>query len=248
MIITENFDTDTSSKWLIYNNAGTRSVVSNQLIYDNSSNVHGILISPYLLSNDFTLTVQLKLLTDYTGQQRGGIWLIDKNKSNAMQFYFETDHAGSIYATNIKTNGGIPSYSNWINTPINPTFNNGKIFTMKIVKNGNNIGYFLDDVLMRNMSSIADIKYFAFFAHGSKVAFDNIVCNVTGIKGNSKQDDGVASRLVLINDWQTGDFIAKITPQANGDFEYLTPNANKLIVSHIGAEGFAARIDAPITP
>lgn len=248
MIITENFDTDTSSKWLTYNNAGTRSVANNQLVYDNQSGVHGILLSPYTLSADFTLSVEMRLLTDYIGQQRGGIWLIDREKANGMQFYFEADHAGSIYAPSIKTDGNHPAYRDWLNITISPTFNNGKIFTMKIVKNGNNIGYFLDDVLMRNMPSIADIKYFAFFAHGSKVAFDNIVCNVTGIKGNSKQDDGVASRLVLINDWQTGDFIAKITPQANGDFEYLTPNANKLIVSHIGAEGFAARIDAPITP
>lgn len=68
------------------------------------------------------------------------------------------------------------------------------------------------------------------------------------IKGNSKQDNGVASRFVLINDWQTGDFIKKITPLANGDWEYIPRNSNKLIISHIGAEGFAPRIDGPITP
>lgn len=87
-----------------------------------------------------------------------------------------------------------------------------------------------------------------------KIAYQDTQLKTVGVKryqyisGNSKQDDGIASRFVLISDWQTGDFIAKVTPQANGDWEYISPNSNKLIVSHVGAEGFAPKIDAPITP
>lgn len=76
----------------------------------------------------------------------------------------------------------------------------------------------------------------------------SVLINTYKILGKSLQDDNHASRFVLINDWQTGDFVAKVTPQANGDWEYRTLNANKLIISHIGAEGFAPRIDAPIIP
>ena len=249
MLITDNFDFDTSAEWLLYNNAGARSVVNNQLVYENqSSTTHGILLSPYTLLADFTLSVEMRLLTDYIGEQRGGVWLLDKDKANGMQFYFEGDHCGSIYAPSIRTDGRNPAYRDWLNTPISPTFNSGKVFTMKIVKTGNNINYYLDNVLMRSMTAIADIKYFALFAHGSKVAYDNIQFDALAVTGNSKQDDGTSSRFILINNWQTGDFIKKITPRANGDWKYIAPNTNKLIISHIGNDGFAPKIDAPITP
>lgn len=68
------------------------------------------------------------------------------------------------------------------------------------------------------------------------------------VQGKSLQDDGKASRFVLIHDWASGNFIQKVVPAADGSWSYTSSNANKLIVTHIGAEGFAPQTDGPITP
>lgn len=74
------------------------------------------------------------------------------------------------------------------------------------------------------------------------------VIKLASISGKSLQDNGKASRFILIHDWATGDFIQKVIPAADGSWSYSPPNANKLIITHIGEEGFAPQTDAPITP
>lgn len=68
------------------------------------------------------------------------------------------------------------------------------------------------------------------------------------VMGKSLQDNGKASRFVLIHDWESGSFIQKVVPSTDGSWSYSPPNANKLIITHIGEEGFAPQTDAPITP
>lgn len=68
------------------------------------------------------------------------------------------------------------------------------------------------------------------------------------VKGRSLQDNGLASRFVLINDWQTGDFIQKIVPSSNGDWEYVTSSQNPVLVTHVGADGFAPQSDGGVIP
>jgi hypothetical protein len=113
-----------------------------------------------------------------------------------------------------------------------------------------NIDVYINDVkqFSVDLGFIADS--FALHNYGATTDYDNLVLDTDaiGISGNSKQDDGNVSRFILINDWQSGDFIKKIMPKPDGSWFYMSPNTNKLIVSHIGADGFAPRIDAPITP
>lgn len=68
------------------------------------------------------------------------------------------------------------------------------------------------------------------------------------VGGRSLQDNGIASRFVLINDWQTGDFIKKIVPSSNGEWEYKVKNQNPILVTHVGADGFAPQSDGGIIP
>lgn len=68
------------------------------------------------------------------------------------------------------------------------------------------------------------------------------------VLGNSKQDDGVASRFVLINDWQTGDFIAKVVPQADGSWSCVVKDIKPLLITHVGADGFKPQADGGIIP
>ena len=192
MLITDNFDSDTSSEWSLYNNAGARSVVNNQLVYDNNTAIRGMLLSPYVLNNNFVLSVDMRLLTDYSGQQRGGLWLLNSTKTQAMQFYFEDDHCGSVYAN--VSNGTVTEFYQWQNTTTNPQFNSGKVFNVLLEKTDNTIKYYIDGVLMRTMNAIDNINSFALFALNSKVAFDNLSINqiALAVFGSSKQDDGIA--------------------------------------------------------
>lgn len=68
------------------------------------------------------------------------------------------------------------------------------------------------------------------------------------VKGRSLQDNGLASRFVLINDWQTGDFIKKIVPSSSGEWEYRASNQKPVLVTHVGADGFAPQSDGGVIP
>lgn len=68
------------------------------------------------------------------------------------------------------------------------------------------------------------------------------------VGGISLQDDGKASRLVIVNDWQTGDFLGKVVPDTTGKWQFLINEQKILLVTHIGEDGFAPQADGGITP
>lgn len=68
------------------------------------------------------------------------------------------------------------------------------------------------------------------------------------VSGNSKQDDGKISRFVLIDNWDTGGRIAKIVPDGSGNWSIPLETNVKVIVTHIGEDGYRPKADAPIIP
>lgn len=69
-----------------------------------------------------------------------------------------------------------------------------------------------------------------------------------GVNGVSLQDNGQASRFILVHNWRTGEFLDKITPKANGDWTYLNPSKEPLLITHVGEDGFAPQADGGIIP
>ena len=68
------------------------------------------------------------------------------------------------------------------------------------------------------------------------------------IGGNSKQDDGKPSRFVLIHNWDTGEFIDKIVPDSQGNWQKQLLSNIKTVVTQVGDNGYRPIADAPIIP
>lgn len=249
MIISNTFDTNTSSEWTIYN-GGSRTVGNGSLIYTNNSTSQGVLLSPYNLTVNTSIEFDIKLTADYQSRQHGGCWLYDKDKNNWLRFYFLD---GNIGVNQLKGQTPISDPLSWLNVyerSISPKFNSGKVFKMRLEVTGTTLKSYLDGALINERDIGFAPAGFALFAYGSQIAIDNLVINQQAyiISGKSLQDDSKASRFVLIHDWATGDFIKKVVPAADGSWSYTAPDSNPVLVTHVGADGFAPQADGGIIP
>lgn len=244
----DDYSNDTSNDYSIVSSGIVSKVVSDgMLTVTTTSNQTLISIDKVNLAGDFNLLCDIKMIQDSAIINHAGLIIYNPILNKYLLVYFLQQRIG-VDMLNNPPNYDVPWSQAHIVDASNPL--SSSFVQLKVELSDKTLNIYLNNVLNLTYEVTFSPSKIGYFVYGAKVGFDNLSIDYQAyqIAGNSKQDNNVASRFVLINDWQTGDFIKKITPRANGDWEYVAPNTNKLIISHIGADGFAPKIDAPITP
>lgn len=68
------------------------------------------------------------------------------------------------------------------------------------------------------------------------------------VGGTSLLENGYPSNRVLLHNWNTGTFIASVTPSPTGEWFFILNNNSPLLVTHTGPSGFKPDSDGPVQP
>lgn len=246
-IITDNFDSDTSSDWKGYNNT-TCTINNNKLICTTNGNYIGVLVSPYNLTLDTPLEFTIALERDYGGLKHAGFWLCDDKMKQWARFAFQNNE----FNVNLALDQAPTSISRWEfkgRATLEALSSKSRTIKAEFMSETSVVVYVDGNEVWRG-----DIRFkpkkFAIFCFAAIIHISALKLGSTfyQVSGKSLQDNGKASRLVLIHDWATGDFIRKITPSLDGAWRFMVETNSPLLITHIGEDGFAPQADGGVIP
>lgn len=245
-IIREGFDGDVSAEWVPYTNV-QRTVENGRLIC-SAGTIMGALIAPYKLTLNNPIEFDIAMVHDGTGMAHAGFWLCDETQKDWVRFAFQ-DNKININAIPNQNPNYVYNWQALFEKSVDRL--TGDTRRLKVEWHSDtNASFFVDSEMIATLDIGFKAVYFAVFVYGATIAIDNLMLSsdVFVVQGNSLQDDGKASRYILINDWKTGDFIKKIVPSNTGGWQYVTDNNNPVLVTHVGEDGFAPQADGGIIP
>lgn len=244
---------DSLSNWLMYSGASNKSmgITNGKLRFTNGSGSFGTVLYNPKLDKSLDVTIDLTLIQNISGDGYidCGVYLFDSQLQN---FIYISSFSNNRFGYEVLT-GGISGRKSTGKSEViaNKGIDVNQTMTIRITSDDmRKAKIYRNAELLFTVDLGFTISQFGLHNYGAIIDYDNFIINskIAGIGGNSKQDDGKISRFVLIDNWDTGKRIAKIVPDGSGFWSIPLETNVKVIVTHIGEDGYRPKSDAPIIP